>query len=164
MRVFASEDASTRGSADRVGAEGVYKQRALRGEAVDIRCLEMFGVAAFAIGGDGLQRVIIGKDKQDVRLLGLSKADGRCDETCGKKEYGEFAHRNRILAICFEDRIFCCETRFRIGNKDLIQRGLENGLVRFHHSFDGFPDVRKTDFPRAEGIDRDFVGGIENGG
>ncbi len=80
----------------------------------------MFGVAAFAIGGDGLQRVIIGKDKQDVRLLGLSKGDGRCDETCGKKEYGEFAHRNRILAICFEDHVFSGETRLAIGSKDLF--------------------------------------------
>jgi hypothetical protein len=91
--VFAGEDACARGSTNGVGAEGVYKQRALRGEAVDVRSLEMLRVAAFAVGGDGLQRVVIGKDEQDVRLLGFSESDGCSCEKDSSEEDGKLAHR-----------------------------------------------------------------------
>ncbi len=53
----------------------------------------MLRVAAFAVGGDGLQRVVIGKDEQDVRLLGFSESDGWESEKKSKQEYGKFSHK-----------------------------------------------------------------------
>ena len=37
-------------------------------------------------------------------------------------------------------------------------------LVGVHHGGDALPDAGERDFSRAEGIDGDFVGGVENGG
>ena len=93
----------------------------------------MFGVAAIAVGSDGLERVIIGKDEQDIRLLGFSKSDGCRGDKESSEEYGKLAHRemgdsNDSLTRLEANRarakaIVRPSLSFRHGSNDFLQSG-----------------------------------------
>ncbi len=70
--VLAGEDGGAAGRADRVGDEGVAEQHALGGQPVDVRRL----VDARAVGADGVGRVVVGEDQQDIGAVALARAGG----------------------------------------------------------------------------------------
>ena len=63
--VGAGEHAGAAGGADGVGAEGILEAQAAMGQAIQLRRL----VDAAAIGGEGVGRVVIGKDEEEVGSL-----------------------------------------------------------------------------------------------
>lgn len=58
----------------------------------------------------------------------------------------------------------CGEACGLVGGEDFREGGGVGGGVGFHDVGDGLPDVGELDGARAEGIDGDFVGGVEDGG
>ena len=66
--VLAGESTGAGGGADRVGAEGVFEEHALVGEAVDVGGGGDLGEAA-AVGADGVGGVVVGHDVEDVGRL-----------------------------------------------------------------------------------------------
>ena len=81
VRVLAGEDGGAARRADRVGGEDVFEERALFGNAIEVRRL----VDARPIGADGVRRVIVRHDEDDVGPIG-----GDPGATAkGKKDAGE---------------------------------------------------------------------------
>jgi len=68
VAVFATHNDSAGRATDRVGAEGVFKEHAVGGELVDF----WGGVDGFepaVVGADGVGRVVVGEEKDDVGSL-----------------------------------------------------------------------------------------------
>ena len=72
MAVLAGQDAGPAGRADRVDAEAGVQPHALAGDAVEIRRL----VDPAAVGADGVCRMVVGHDEQDVRPRGCGGGEG----------------------------------------------------------------------------------------
>lgn len=62
MVVRSSQDRCPRRCADRVGDVAVVELHTLRGKTVNVGCV----VDASAVGTDGLGRMVVGKDEDDV--------------------------------------------------------------------------------------------------
>ena len=104
VRVLAGEDAGARRAADRVGAIRTLENRALLGEAVDVRGGRDVLEAA-AVGRDGLQRVVVGKQENDVGAFRSEGGKG-CNE-----EQGRNAHVSvTCLAAWFFQAPIGCQT------------------------------------------------------
>jgi len=69
MGVLAGQDRGAGGAADGISAVGAAEQHAFVGNAVDIRRGRDL-VEAVTVGGNCLQRVVVGEDEEDVRALG----------------------------------------------------------------------------------------------
>ena len=65
MAMFSCEDAGPRGSANRVCTERVGEHSAFFGNAIDIRSL----IDARTVGPDGLDRMVVAENKDDVGSL-----------------------------------------------------------------------------------------------
>ena len=81
VRVLAGEDGGAARRADRVGGEDVFEERALFGNAIEVRRL----VDARPIGADGVRRVIVRHDEDDVGPIGGDPGTA----AKGKKDAGE---------------------------------------------------------------------------
>lgn len=57
-----------------------------------------------------------------------------------------------------------CFPGLRVGVEDGLQTGVCFHAMRLHHGFHGFPNGGEGTAAGEEGIDRDFVGGVENSG
>ena len=68
MTVFAGQNYGSTGAANGVSAEAVLKQHAFAGQLIDIRSwVEMS--KPIAVGTDGVRRVIVGKEEDDIGTL-----------------------------------------------------------------------------------------------
>lgn len=68
MAVLARQHAGTARPAERIGHEAVGETYAFAGNTIDVRCLRI----TLVVGADGLERVVIAHDVDDIhRLLRL---------------------------------------------------------------------------------------------
>ena len=80
VAVLAGQNGGARRTADGVAAIGSLKQQAFPGDAVDVGSRRDLFVATALVCRDGLQRVIVGEDEENVRALGGSQRHQRGDE------------------------------------------------------------------------------------
>ena len=69
MAVLSRNDRRATWHADRIGAEAIRQPHTFPGKPVEIRCWIQRSEST-AIGTDGMRRVIVGHDVQNVRLIG----------------------------------------------------------------------------------------------
>ena len=103
MAVLSGEHTRTARSADGVGYEAVGKTHAFVADAVDVRCMDV----ALVVGADGLIRMVIAHDVEDVHLfrcfgllVGLAGREGRKGSCTGQgveQSRGQFTHGLRIF-------------------------------------------------------------------
>ena len=56
--------------------EGIGETRSLRGEAINVRCLDQ----GMTVASEGARRLVIGKEENDVGLLGIQFAKKKKEE------------------------------------------------------------------------------------
>ena len=78
VAVLSGEDGRTRRPADRVRHHAAVKAHAALGDPVDVRRLEQLPFVT--VGADGLIRVIVGEDEDDVRLAGRGGVRGQGEQ------------------------------------------------------------------------------------
>ena len=74
MAVFPRKDAGAGRAANRIGTEGMEKNRAFLSQTINVRRLIDFR----SVGANGLHRVIIGKNEDNVGTLGGGKRGKAC--------------------------------------------------------------------------------------
>ena len=80
VAVLSGEQRGPAGRADRIGAEGVLEDHALRGEAVE-RGRGVERGQASAVGSERVRGMVVGHDEQDVGLVGGGQGGTRGKET-----------------------------------------------------------------------------------
>ena len=91
------------------------------------------------------------REQQTAARLGTGSADDEA-AVCVAVDCGAVGLARRFLA------------RPGVGFEDFLQYGMLAHLVGVHRARDRLGDLREIDFAGAEGVDRDFIGRVEDGG